>query len=236
MGHRNGTIMSIERDEILTLEQTKRRIRGSVRPFYVYEICLHDGTPFYVGKGTAGRIAAHEAEAADTTRVSAKHRLIRAIQRRGVLIGYKLVGFYLNEEDALAEEKRRISEYGRRDEGTGILTNLSDGGEGHTREYPPEQWEVDEDGVLIAKELVLPRSDELVAPRFRSPEDLIWELADDNTTKGQLLGIRDSSGPQKPLLAEWQDGGWTIQVFFDFSPQIDEATGTSSSLTTRAHL
>jgi hypothetical protein len=72
-----------------------------------------DGTPYYVGKGTQRRIhqrARNHHVPADRSRV--------------------LIQEFPTEADALAAEIFLIAYYGRKDNGTGILRNLTDGGEG----------------------------------------------------------------------------------------------------------
>jgi hypothetical protein len=82
--------------------------------FYVYLFLREDGTPYYVGKGCGGR----QFDKRRTVKLpSDRSRNIR------VLDG-------MTEEDALAWEMLLIARYGRKNIGTGILRNGTDGGEG----------------------------------------------------------------------------------------------------------
>lgn len=81
--------------------------------FYVYMYLREDGTPYYVGKGK-------EYRAYDKSRriaVPPKDRI-------------KIVLENLTNEQACSNEIDFIKFYGRKDLGTGILRNLTDGGEG----------------------------------------------------------------------------------------------------------
>ncbi|HEX8554666.1 MAG TPA: GIY-YIG nuclease family protein [Sphingomonas sp.] len=102
----------------------------TVQPHYVYVLCQPDGTPFYVGKGVQHRCFNHEAEARNTQRLTHKLNLLRAMHRRGDLVGYCIENSYLTEEEAHARERFLIALFGRHDQRRGPLTNQTDGGEG----------------------------------------------------------------------------------------------------------
>jgi hypothetical protein len=87
-----------------------------MQAFYSYLwLRASDGSPYYVGKGT-GRRAFHVA-----------HGVHRPKDRNNILIFPQD-----SEADAFESERALIWLFGRKDNGTGILRNLTDGGEGQT--------------------------------------------------------------------------------------------------------
>lgn len=82
--------------------------------FYSYMWLRKDGTPYYVGKGQKRRAF-----------ISSAHGVHRPKDRRRILIFPML-----SETEAFESEKALIELFGRKDKGTGILRNLTDGGEG----------------------------------------------------------------------------------------------------------
>ena len=88
--------------------------------FYVYLYLREDGTPYYVGKGSKKRAWESHKRRNNTQILPPDNSRI------------KIVEHMLTEEEALALEKKLIAEYGRKDLGTGILRNLTNGGEGIT--------------------------------------------------------------------------------------------------------
>ncbi len=83
--------------------------------FYTYEYLRSDWTPYYVGKGHNGRA------------FSNYHRIKPPKESARIRIQY-----WADEAEAFEMEKWYIALYGRKDIGTGILRNLTDGGEGPT--------------------------------------------------------------------------------------------------------
>lgn len=92
--------------------------------FYVYAWCYPDGTPFYVGKGH-GRRARDELG----RNIVFKH-IVAKIRRGGHEPVVRKWQEGLLEDDAHDLEAAYIRLFGRRDIGTGILANMTDGGEG----------------------------------------------------------------------------------------------------------
>jgi hypothetical protein len=91
--------------------------------FYTYAYLREDRTPYYIGKGKGDRIY--------STR-----RKLKPPKEKSRIIFLKQ---NLTEEEAFKHEIYMIAVFGRKDLETGILRNLTDGGEGSSNQGTPEQ-------------------------------------------------------------------------------------------------
>ena len=110
-------------------EQIIKIIKKSKREYYVYAL-LRNGVPFYVGKGKAFRIFEHKTEATKTNANSHKLNIIRKLLKGGKEIEYKIYKFFEDDINAWKLEIKLIHEYGRLIDKSGILTNVTKGGDG----------------------------------------------------------------------------------------------------------
>ena len=83
--------------------------------YYTYAYLREDGTPYYIGKGKGRRKYVKSGRCISTPKD--KNRILTLKQN-------------LTEEEAFRHEIYLISIFGRKDLGTGILLNMTDGGEG----------------------------------------------------------------------------------------------------------
>ena len=95
--------------------------------YYTYAYLREDGTPYYIGKGKGRRIFDKENRTSCPVPKD-KNRIIFLKQN-------------LTEEQAFIHEIYMISVFGRKNNGTGILRNLTDGGEGFSSTTMKEFWE-----------------------------------------------------------------------------------------------
>jgi hypothetical protein len=122
--------------------------------FYVYGLIdPRTDKPFYVGKGTIidkygrkyRRISDH-LNLLDESNIF-KNRIIRKINKLNLEVKTVIYEQFKVEDDALKVEIELIKLYGRRNNKTGILTNLTDGGEGssgfkHSEDTKKKQSEI----------------------------------------------------------------------------------------------
>jgi len=82
--------------------------------YYVYQYLREDGTPYYIGKGKNNRAYVNN----------------RTINKPADPSRIKIIKDQLSEQEAFTLEIDLIALHGRKDLGTGILRNLTNGGEG----------------------------------------------------------------------------------------------------------
>lgn len=91
--------------------------------YYVYWYLRKDGTPYYIGKGK-GR------------RMYEKHNVHLPADKSKI----RVIAQNLSEPEALILETKLIKEFGRKDLNTGILRNLTNGGDGTSGYKHTEEW------------------------------------------------------------------------------------------------
>ena len=92
--------------------------------YYTYAYLREDGSPYYIGMGKGIRIhKEHKRGVADLR--PPRHRRVKLKTN-------------LTHTEAIEHEKELIKLYGRKDNNTGILHNLTDGGEGSTGAFGPK--------------------------------------------------------------------------------------------------
>jgi len=93
--------------------------------FYTYAYLREDRTPYYIGKGKDDRCFI-KGKKESVSPPKDKLRIIFLKQN-------------LTEQEAFKHEIYMIAMFGRKDNGTGILRNMTDGGEGASNQGTPEQ-------------------------------------------------------------------------------------------------
>ena len=91
--------------------------------YYTYAYLREDKTPYYIGKGKGNRIYS-------------THKRIKPPKDKSRIIYLKQ---NLTEQEAFRHEIYMIAVFGRKDLGTGILRNRTDGGEGASGCIPSEE-------------------------------------------------------------------------------------------------
>jgi hypothetical protein len=100
--------------------------------YYTYAYLRADGTPYYIGKGHGSRAYSN-----------CGRRCKPPTDRTRILI----LKQNLTEEEAFRHEVYLISVLGRKDKGTGILRNMTDGGEGASGSVRSEEFKQSRSGV-----------------------------------------------------------------------------------------
>ena len=93
--------------------------------YYTYAYLREDGTPYYIGKGKGYRC--NYGTGKNCNPPKDRSRIIKLKQN-------------LTEEEAFKHEVYMIAVFGRKDLGTGILHNRTDGGEGTSGSVRSEEF------------------------------------------------------------------------------------------------
>lgn len=103
---------------------------------------------FYVGIGTTERRASS---------ITVRNRMWHNVVQKAGGFEYDILKCDLSWKEACSEEKRLIAEYGRRDLNTGILVNMTDGGDGLTGYKPTRESNQKRSEALLGRKKVYTR-------------------------------------------------------------------------------
>jgi hypothetical protein len=92
--------------------------------YYVYQYLREDNTPYYIGKGSGKRAWCRD----------------RTVPRPADSKDIQIIKTNLSEQEAYDLENQLILHYGRKNNGTGILRNLTDGGSGSSGVVGKKAW------------------------------------------------------------------------------------------------
>lgn len=105
-----------------------KNISDNDRKYYVYIIFDASKAPFYVGKGSGKRYSDHFLKR-NLNKSSAKSEMIKQIYTTtGTWPHVHIIKSNLTAKEAFELEEKLILHYGRKDRGTGILLNVTNGG------------------------------------------------------------------------------------------------------------
>ena len=160
------------------------------KPYYVYQLVdPRTSQPFYIGKGSGNRMAAHEAEA----RKGSNHPKcirIREIEEAGLAVQRVIVKEFKCEDAAYKYEAKLIKKIGRAN-----LTNCADGGRNPLNIQPADP-EAAKDGVLLDALLFLFKRTDGFTPKVYTYLGVAIELDKDffSKMKEQIAKVASRRG------------------------------------------
>ena len=178
-----------------TLDNPKEALMSSntdIYIYYVYAYLREDKSPYYIGKGKDRRAyVSHKRSNGADLLPKDKSKIVMLHEN-------------LSEQEAFNLEKKLILEYGRKDLGTGILHNMTEGGEGNRK----SGYTFSEEAKLNmskAKRGVKLGPNSVSSPLIGAarPEETKQKISD--TLKGRVLGCnkKKSEAAKKRTKQAW---------------------------------
>ena len=155
--------------------------------YYTYAYLREDRTPYYIGKGRGKRIYS-------------KNRLINPPKDKSRIIFLKK---NLTEEEAF-KEIYMIAIFGRKDLGTGILRNLTNGGEGYSGAVRSEEWKKAHSERMSGEKHPQYGRTGALSPNYGTTRTEAYKKAQSERKTGKLLGALHSCS--KAIYAIEPDG------------------------------
>ena len=160
--------------------------------YYVYLYLREDGTPYYVGKGKNNRA------------FSKNGRSVHLPLDKTKIIFYSK---NLTEDEAFELEKELIKKYGRKDNGTGILRNLTDGGDGVS-------------GAIVTDETKIKLSENMKV-RMNTPEMKAQTAAfNTRTKKGKTLSEEHKKKMSESHKERWKTYQFSEETIIKLSERV----------------
>ena len=210
---------------------------------YIYLNPLKNNEPFYIGKGKGNRYKKHLCKNEHFYNNYKINTINKIIEKTNNYPPIEIYKDNLSEEDAFYLEEELIAFYGRKNNNTGILTNMTDGGEGNSGRLISE-----EEKKNISVRMSKPHTEQhkinqgivkknKIVVKDKEGKKFSVDKNDPRWISGELVGV--SKGykisdetkqlmTQKRLGRKWYNNG--EEEIFTYDPPEDYITGRLPSL------